>query len=79
MLNHGGDIERQQQDAQCHATDNAGNTNSKSLAYSMTRVSGLFAPIDKPNIMNVSKAGQAIPLKCRLLDFNGLPVTTLTE
>jgi hypothetical protein len=65
---------------QCHATDNAGNTNTKSLAYSVGfQFSGLFAPIDKPNIMNVSKAGQAIPLKWRLLDANGLPVTTLTS
>jgi hypothetical protein len=65
---------------QCHAADNAGNTNTKSLAYSVGfQFSGLFAPIDKPNIMNVSKAGQAIPLKWRLLDANGVPVTTLTS
>ena len=40
---------------------------------------GLFAPIDRPNAMNVSKAGQAIPLKWRLTDFVGNPVTTLAS
>jgi hypothetical protein len=62
------------------ATDIAGNTSSKSCAYSVGfQFSGLFAPIDRPNTMNVSKAGQAIPLKWRLLDANGLPFTTLTS
>jgi uncharacterized repeat protein (TIGR01451 family) len=40
---------------------------------------GLFAPVDKPNVYNVSRAGQAIPLKWRLQDFYGNPVTTLTS
>jgi hypothetical protein len=62
------------------ATDIAGNTSSKSCTYSVGfQFSGLFAPIDKPNTMNVSKAGQAIPLKWRLLDANNQPVTTLTN
>lgn len=39
---------------------------------------GLFAPVDKPNVLNVSRAGQAIPLKWQLQDFYGNPVTTLT-
>jgi hypothetical protein len=39
---------------------------------------GFFAPVDRPNTYNVSKAGQSIPLKWRLLDANDQPVTNLT-
>jgi hypothetical protein len=39
---------------------------------------GLDAPVDKPNTYNLSKAGQAIPLKWRLLDYNNAPVTNFT-
>jgi hypothetical protein len=35
---------------------------------------GLFAPVDRPNIMNVSKAGQGVPLKWRLTNYLGAPV-----
>ena len=60
--------------------DNAGNTNSASCSYTVGfNFTGLFAPIDRPNAMNVSKAGQAIPLKWRLTDYFGNPVTTLTS
>ncbi len=38
---------------------------------------GFFASVDRPNTMNVSKAGQAIPLKWRLTDANGVPITDL--
>ena len=61
------------------ASDNVGHT---SLAVSCQyRVaygfSGLFAPIDRPDTMNVSKAGQSIPLKWRLTDAGGNPVLDL--
>jgi hypothetical protein len=39
---------------------------------------GFFAPVDRPNTLNLSKAGQAIPLKWRLLDANNQPITNLT-
>ncbi|CAN5762559.1 hypothetical protein BH24GEM1_BH24GEM1_12800 [soil metagenome] len=35
---------------------------------------GLFAPVDRPNTLNVSKAGQGIPLKWRLTNYFGAPV-----
>jgi hypothetical protein len=38
---------------------------------------GFSAPVDRPNTMNVSKAGQAIPLKWTLKNANGAPVTDL--
>jgi hypothetical protein len=40
---------------------------------------GFFAPVDRPNTYNVSKAGQAIPLKWRLTDALGHPITDLTS
>jgi len=46
-----------------------------SVAYNFT---GLFAPVDRPNTMNLSKAGQAVPLKWRLTDNNGAPVLNFT-
>jgi hypothetical protein len=58
--------------------DNAGNSTTASCSYTVGyNFAGLFAPIDKPNTMNVSKAGQAIPLKWRLTDYIGSPVTNL--
>ena len=38
---------------------------------------GFYAPVDRPSTMNVSKAGQAIPLKWTLRDANGVAVTNL--
>jgi large repetitive protein len=35
---------------------------------------GLFAPVDRPTTVNLSKAGQAVPLKWRLTDYNRVPV-----
>jgi hypothetical protein len=39
---------------------------------------GFAAPVDNGGAMNSAKAGQAIPLKWRLTDAAGAPVTTLT-
>ncbi len=62
----------------------AGNLNFKSSSGSVTQqvkynFDGLFAPVDRPNTFNVSKAGQAIPLKWRLTDVHGNPVLNLTS
>ena len=43
------------------------------------RLQRFRAPVDRPNTLNVSKAGQAIPLKWRLMDANGVGITTLTS
>ena len=61
------------------ASDNVGHASAPiSCAYRVAYgFAGLFAPIDRPNTMNVSKAGQAIPLKWRLTDANGNPVLDL--
>ena len=39
---------------------------------------GFTAPVDRPNVKNISKAGQAVPLKWQLTDANGAPITNLT-
>ena len=61
------------------ASDNVGHTSAPvSCEYRVVYgFAGLFAPIDRPNTMNVSKAGQAIPLKWRLTDAQGNPVLDL--
>ncbi|HET8624082.1 MAG TPA: Ig-like domain repeat protein [Gemmatimonadales bacterium] len=47
------------------------NSVSQQVKYNFE---GLFAPVDRPTTMNVSKAGQAVPLKWRLTNYLGVPV-----
>jgi hypothetical protein len=57
--------------------DKAGRTTTVQCAYTVAyRWTGFLAPVDVG--LNTAKAGQAIPLKWRLTDFAGAPVTTLT-
>jgi hypothetical protein len=59
--------------------DKAGNQTTVSCGYTVGyNFAGLAAPVNKPSTMNVSKAGQAIPLKWRITDYNGVGITTLT-
>jgi hypothetical protein len=63
----------------CTATDNAGNSANASAPYSVGyKFAGFFSPVDN-GMLNVAKAGQAIPLKWRLLDANDAPVTNLSS
>lgn len=62
-----------------NAADNAGNPASVTHTYRVLyNFTGFFSPVDNPPTMNTAKAGQAIPLKWRITDANGNPVTTLT-
>jgi hypothetical protein len=64
----------------CTATDSAGNSASQSISYRVAYdFMGFGAPIDNNGVLNVAKAGQTIPLKWRLLDAAGNPVTTLSS
>ena len=63
----------------------AGNSNynaapnvqqSFSATYNFT---GFASPVDNNNVLNTAKAGQAIPLKWRLTDASGNPVTNLSS
>jgi hypothetical protein len=63
----------------CSATDNAGNTNSASASYAVHyKFVGFSSPVDNGSVLNVVKAGQAIPLKWQLTDANNVPVTNLS-
>jgi hypothetical protein len=62
----------------CAATDNAGNTNTATVTYSVGYQFDGFANPVSNDAPNVAKAGRAIPLKFRVTDSNGAPVTTVT-
>jgi hypothetical protein len=63
------------------ATDRAGNVApavsvSYRVAYTFV---GFFAPVDNPPTVNTANAGRTIPLKWRVTDAAGNPVTSLTS
>jgi hypothetical protein len=62
------------------AMDNAGNiADPVSVDYSVTFLfTGFFSPVDNNGVLNIAKAGQIVPLKFRITDANGNPITTLT-
>jgi hypothetical protein len=63
-----------------NAADNAGNPNSAIVSYNVEyNFSGFSSPVDSSPTLNVAKAGQSIPLKWRITDANGLPVTSLSS
>jgi hypothetical protein len=41
--------------------------------------SAFTAPVDNPDVRNIAKAGRTIPLKWRIVDAGGNPVTDLAE
>ena len=60
--------------------DDVGNSNSSSCSYTVGySFSGFSAPVDRPTTMNISKVGQAIPLKWRLTDAIGRGITGVTS
>lgn len=59
--------------------DVAGNATTAECSYTVLYNATQFgSPVD-PNIRNVAKAGQPVPLKFRLTDANGAPVLDLTS
>jgi hypothetical protein len=57
-------------------TDKDGGAAERTYKFTVAYTfSGFFAPVDRPNTMNISKVGQAIPLKWRLTDAAGRGVT----
>ena len=60
-------------------TDRAGRTTTASCSYTVGYgFLGFFQPVDNTAV-NVARAGQAIPLKWRVVDHAGAGVTTLTD
>ncbi len=62
------------------AIDNAGNiADPVSVDYSVTFLfTGFSSPVDNNGVLNIAKAGQIVPLKFRITNANGNPITTLT-
>jgi hypothetical protein len=62
------------------ALDNAGNPgNTATVNYNVAfQFTGFTGPVNNPPVMNIAKAGQTIPLKWRITDANGNPITNLT-
>ena len=62
----------------CSASDRAGNTAGSEMTYEVVpsgfRFSGFFAPVDNPPVVNVVKAGQAIPVKFSLGAYQGMDI-----
>jgi hypothetical protein len=48
------------------ATDRVGNVTQKDGSYTIDSFTGFFAPVDNPSIVNVAKAGSAVPVKFSL-------------
>jgi hypothetical protein len=64
----------------CSASDIEGNTTTAFAAYNVVYdFAGFFDPVDNLPKFNISNSGQAIPLKWRITDANGIPVTDLTS
>jgi hypothetical protein len=62
-----------------NSTYNAAEPVTQSLSVEPSyRFEGFGSPLKNDGVLNVAKAGQAIPLKWRVLDLGGLPVTNLT-
>jgi hypothetical protein len=65
--------------------DSYPSNNTGGLCVSLTdlgnvgTVTGFFAPVNNIPTDNVAKAGQSIPLKFRVLDWNGNPVSELSD
>ncbi len=57
------------------ASDNAGNAKTVTATYSVIyNFRGLFAPVDNPPVVNVAKAGSALPVKFSLSGNQGLSI-----
>jgi hypothetical protein len=64
----------------CYSGDDDFKSSNGSITQNVRYTfDGLYAPVDRPNTMNISKAGQSIPLKWRLTDYSGNPILNLTN
>ena len=57
-------------------SDNAGNSTTVDCPYSVGyNFTGFFSPIDNPPIVNKANAGETIPVKWRITDYNGVGIS----
>ncbi|PYE50574.1 PxKF domain-containing protein [Deinococcus yavapaiensis] len=67
------------QSVTCSATDGAGNTGTATAAYTVAYNFGGFSSPLADGVLNTTKAGKMTPVKWRLLDAFGAPVTSLAS
>lgn len=64
----------------CTVTDQAGNSASAGTGYRVVYgFNGFTAPVQNAPVLNVLKAGRSVPLRWRVLDANGAPVSNLSS
>jgi len=64
----------------CSAIDGAGNSATGSANYQVTYgFVGFSAPVDNGGVLNRANAGRTIPMKWRLVDADGAPVSDLSS
>lgn len=64
---------------ECSAVDAAGNETTTAYSYQVVyQFDGFDHPVNAAPALNSAKAGRAIPLKWRITDANGVPVTDLS-
>jgi hypothetical protein len=64
----------------CTATDYAGNTAAATVTYNVVYgFEGFFSPVENLPALNIANSGQTIPLKWRITDAFGNPITDLTN
>jgi serine protease AprX len=61
------------------AADNYDFTYVNGTLTILYNFSGFFQPIDNPPLLNIANSGRAIPIKWRLTDYYGNPVTNLSS
>lgn len=64
----------------CMAADRAGNSATATAGYRVVYgFNGFSAPVQNPSVLNVVKTGRSVPLRWRVVDAAGVPVTNLAS
>ena len=64
----------------CTATDRAGNVATTNASYAvMYQFVGFTAPVDGNSVLNVAKVAKIVPVRWRLLNAAGAPITNLSS